>query len=124
MQGVPEVYFLRDSLHYLVEASGRVIFSSQDFNTSLNPLFVSHDSIYTIDRKMMHKDSTVSVPAGNFVSQSSVEIIDYIGSWSMRPSRYRYTIYSEGVGVIYDTFTPFSNNPDYTIQKLVRYHLN
>lgn len=126
LRDIPEVFYLRDSLHYLIDLKGDAIFSSQDFSNSLSSLLItpSTDFSYTLNRRMMNKDSMVTVPLGRFPTLSSVETVEYMGSWSVRPPRYIRTIYADGIGVIYDTFTPYASSPNYTIQKLVRYKVN
>lgn len=126
---VPEKFYLKDSLHYLVDSRGAILFSSQEFSTALKPIEYNYyagdttrmDTLYSRERRMTNKDSLVNVPAGLFSTLSSTEFIKYYGKFKPLKDRNRKTLYAKGVGIVYETLPPYASNSNDLIQKLVRY---
>ena len=66
-----EVFFERDSLHYLVSLGGPILFSSQDFSSIFSTSYIKFgpgDTVCRIEQQMADKNQVVSTPAGNFSS--------------------------------------------------------
>lgn len=130
VRGIPQNLYLRDSLHYIVDLYGNALFSSQKFGVSLNPIRYSYlnsektDTIYSIERLMSHKDSLVHLQGRTFETLRSNENFILMGRLSHLGDRQRITLYAENVGIVYHTLPFYASNPDYTIQKLVRYKVN
>lgn len=130
VRGIPQNLYLRDSLHYIVDVYGNALFSSQNFGFSLGPIRYSYldsektDTLFSYERIMSHKDSLVQLPGGAFKTLRSTLYFTYMGSQRPLGIRQRITLYAEKVGIVYATLPFFSSNPDYTIQKLVRYNVN
>jgi hypothetical protein len=122
-----DISFLRDSLHYIVNNYGMILFSSQDFSS----IFLSRymlsgpDTLCLNIRKMSDQGMAVITPAGTFMT------IDAIDTYYMYPDytlagnpRYRHTRYSENIGIVVKTLAFYLHNPNYFERRLIRYHLN
>jgi hypothetical protein len=105
--------WIADSLHYRINSSGTVFYSSEDFTTIFRNYteVYQQDTIYTGKLKMAHKDSLVLVPAGSF------RTIDCEGTFQIKPKyvsgrnpKYNHTIYGWKVGAIYEDNSFISNN--------------
>jgi hypothetical protein len=121
--------YLRDSLHYLVDPSGMVWFSSVDYST----VFYSYtsiiptigDTVYTVNVKMDDKDLLISTPAGEFIT------CNYKASYKLYPPfiivsnpRFTHKRYAKDIGLIVETLPFFASIPTTTERRLVRYFLN
>lgn len=120
--------YLRDSLHYLIDPSGRVRFSSEDFST----VFYSYtsviptigDTVYTVTVKMDDKDQQINTPAGDFITSN------YKASYEIHPPfvivsnpRYSHKRYAKDIGLIMETLPIFASVPTTTERRLVRYYV-
>ena len=130
-----EAVFLRDSLHYLVNNAGQLLFSSENFSdtlwdytiTILNGSHPNGDTICNIFRKMTDDNLGVSTPAGAFSSKNAQLVylmypdFDYGG-----PVRKLERRYAENVGLIEETLPFFlaDQSKSYTVRRLVRYGNN
>ncbi len=66
----PEPLFLRDSLNYLIDYKGNILFSNKDFDTKLNEEYVvvaNNDTLYHWYSKMDETPFLVEVPAGEYI---------------------------------------------------------
>lgn len=123
--------YLRDSLHYIVEAfSGRIMFSSQDFTTIFYSLCLqtadsNSDTIAVLTAKMDDKDMSITTPAGTFITSNMKEKISF--NPRFQPSyqiRYRNNRYAKNIGLVVETLPIWSSQLFTTERRLVRYHLN
>ncbi|HOZ51457.1 MAG TPA: hypothetical protein PLU17_06340 [Chitinophagaceae bacterium] len=126
--GTNPISFLRDSLHYLVNLEGKILFSSQDFTSVLNSYFIkatATDTVCQVNLQMKDKALNYTSPAGNFITSNAVETFNMFPRWigSGNP-RYKQTRYAESIGIIMETLPFFASNRDYVERRLVRYHLN
>jgi hypothetical protein len=126
---LPSVFYLRDSLHYVVDNSGMLFFSSLDFTTVFEDYYKfgsgSQDTVCHAIRKMTEKDWNVTTPAGSFVTSNSKLIYYMFPNWSFAGNeRTMNTRYAKGVGIISETLPFFASNPNYVERRLVRFHLN
>jgi len=116
--------YIRDSLHYQVDTYGRIVFSSQDFNTVL------HQASYTMDNKtntltqeMEDVRDSLTVPSGvykvlNYKSTSS--FIDHLLNISHTyPDR--KDCYAKGVGRVLQSFV-FADKSVFE-RRLWQYHI-
>lgn len=116
----------RDSLHYIVELGGEIVFSSEDFQTIFKSNYnVSGiDTIYQVIKRMANKNITVNTPFGTFVTSDYIQEYYYLLYPTHDNPRVMHKRYAENVGVVIETIPFFSSNPNYTERRLIRYHLN
>ncbi|MBL7774953.1 MAG: hypothetical protein JNK89_03075 [Saprospiraceae bacterium] len=132
----PNVYqavFLRDSLHYLVDASGRILFSSQNTTDTLDArhfvVQLSHnpptqDTVAYISGKMQPNDETVQVPAGAFVTKNFRETYQMWPKYSAGgPVRYLQHRYAKNVGLVEETMGFYVGDASgkYLVRRLKRH---
>jgi hypothetical protein len=119
---------VRDSLHYLVNSQGTILFSSQDFSTILSKdSTVSTNTGTTITNYYSHKMKdvvdSVSLPAGTF------KVLNYERTASStNPATNLFfsyknnnQYYTKGVGKVLQSFV-FSNKR-YLEHRLLEYHI-
>lgn len=122
-----DAVFLRDSLHYLVNVDGKILFSSQNFNNALWLAYATFnagnsDTICQIYRKMTDDNAVVSTPAGSFVTKNAQEVYSMYPGFDIggkiRRLEHRY---AENVGLIEETFPFFisDQSKSYTVRRLV-----
>jgi hypothetical protein len=117
---------LKDSLHYIVNNGGRIVFSSEDFTSSLynyTSIRYNGDTIYTVNVKMEDINEVVTTPAGDFAT------LNYKATYQMNPQyslyhlRFIHNRYAKDIGMVVETFPFFSSQPTTTERRLVRYYL-
>ncbi len=120
--------FVRDSLHYLVNHLGQILFSSQNFTDTFYNYFVTadpSDTICNVFVKMAEKNLTVSVPAGQFQTSSFKQTFKIYPKWSIQGNQRKIdTRYAENIGIVSETLPFFLGDPNYIQRRLVRYKLN
>ena len=120
--------FVRDSLHYLVNSDGQILFSSQNFTDTFNSYFITAgptDTVCEVFVKMADKNLSLNLPAGQFQTYSFKQTFEMYPNWSASGNpRYIDTRYAVNVGIVSETFPFFSSSPNYIQRRLVRYHLN
>lgn len=118
------VYYWRDSLDYVVDTSGKVYFSAEDFTTIFETEChqTPYDTIYTAITKMVDKDRVINTPAGDFITRTFQRRIDFDKKWVYYYSpRFDNMRYSKDVGIVSETLEFFSTDPNYVERRLVRY---
>lgn len=119
--------FVRDSLHYLVNAQGQILFSSQNFADTFDAYYITSGPADTVCRvivKMADPNLAVSVPAGQFSTHSFKMSYQMYPNWSYNGSiRNMDTRYAEHVGIVSQTLPFFAGNPNYQQRRLIRYHV-
>lgn len=130
----PVCSYLRDSLHYIINSQGKVVFSSEDFSTVFNTFYFTQknmqeqlDTLFKVTSKMNDKDLEVTVPAGNFKT-SSMQITYQATPIMLNPMinnpRFMNTRFAKNIGIITETEPFFAGVPYMTEKRLVRYHLD
>jgi hypothetical protein len=114
--------FVRDSLHYVVTNTGRIIFSSIIFNEVFR-VFTPPQGFHEMHEWMTDKDSVISVPLGNFTTVNFQQIFYIDESLQVQSPRYMNYRYAENIGIVSETLPWFYTNPEYTEIRLVDYHL-
>ena len=120
--------FLRDSADCIIDYTGRVRFSLQNFSTPLythNQITPPTDTISTIVAKMVDRDVSVTVPAGTFLTVNS-RMDFYMHAPYDKAGKHRiaHQRFAAGVGLV-STIKPIDVfNRKYKELRLVRYHLN
>lgn len=122
------VSYIRDSLNYIINSSGRIIFSSSDFSTTFNTdySFASPgDTIAKITSKMADKDMSVITPAGAFITSNFKLTYSIYPSWVMYYSTlYQNTRYAKDIGIVTETLPVFLGSIFFKERRLVRYQVN
>lgn len=120
--------YLRDSLQYVVNQYGVILFSVLDFSSifKMSYLVISgDDTIARIENRMGDKDVVTAVPAGIFTTSSFDVVYNFYPKWSNSGAvRKVQTRYAKHVGIVSEVLPFFMSNPDYTERRLVRYRLN
>lgn len=121
-------HYWRDSLGYIVDSTGKIRFSSEDFTTTLNfevqyggP---NNDTIFTATSKMVEKDRLISTPAGEFITrtfQTRYDLEEWLSPYSPRFANLRF---AKDVGIVSETLTIYSMDPNYTERRLVKWGHN
>jgi len=123
-----DISFQRDSLHYVVNSNGKILFSSQDFSTVFDSQYYMAspgDTLCQMIKKMTDKDIPVSTPAGSYLTSNAKETYYMFPSWSTAGNpRYKHTRYTENIGITIETLPLFASNPNSIERRLIRYHLN
>lgn len=124
----PHYIYLRDSLHYLVNASGEILFSYQDFDNILltGAAIVNSDTLYVVTRTMKHRNRTAIVEAGVFntyVVQDKIEFNLDIAPPAINP-RILKTSYAKDVGIVIESLSTTVGSPNSLERRLIRYHIN
>lgn len=120
--------YVRDSLHYLVNSKGTILFSSQDFNSTLSQFSTtSYNNGDTVTNnysyKMENVTAPISLPAGTFnvlnyerTASSTDPLLNRIFAYR-NSSQY----YAKGVGKVLQSYI-FSDKR-YLEQRLLEYHI-
>lgn len=123
--GFYEISFQRDSLHYLVNSDGQILFSSEDFTSIFETSYQtagSNDTIAKYTRQMSDKNQIITTAAGTFTTSNVNEKFSMYPKWSSAGSiRNKNTRYSEKVGIVTETLPIIISNPTYTERRLLRY---
>ena len=126
--GINANYFLRDSLHYLVNHEGKILFSSQDFTSVLNSYFITAgtiDTVCQVNLQMKDKAISYSSPAGTFVTSNAMETYNMYPGWDFYGNeRFMHRRFAENIGIIMETLPIYASLSNYVERRLVRYHLN
>lgn len=116
--------YIRDSLHYLVNKEGTVLFSSEDFTNEMNSRYLTMgtDTMCHLVHKMTDKDLSLHTPAGVFVTSDARETYYMYPNYTFGNSseKIRHLRYSEGVGPVMETM-PLPLMGPYYERWLVRY---
>lgn len=117
--------YLRDSLSYTVDLSGKIIFSSEDFSNvfrsyQLGPNAATYYTI-NVTEKMGFRDQTTVAGAGTFTTSTFLEIYTYPSSYPYGPTRQYEHRYARGIGLIRETTGFYEVSPKIYEKRLVRY---
>lgn len=116
-----QIIYLRDSMDYLVNQFGQILFAQNNFADTLYQDTAAPGLFYSITM-MCGKDSTVVVPAGTFTTRTLQSTIVPLQPVGPVPVRYCYTIYGEGVGKI-KTHNFFYASDKHFEKRLIRYRV-
>lgn len=124
----PGFSYLRDSLHYIVNSHGQLLFSSQDFTNHLEDDYTITnltDTVCRMIKMMADADAAVAVPAGTFITSDARETYLMYPAYSMNGNiRYKHNRYAENVGLVVQTLPFFVGLPTQIERRLIRYHVN
>ena len=121
----PSLFYLRDSLHYIVDHTGSIRFSSEDYSTVFQTVIHTQngDTLFTASTKMDDINHRTMVPAGEFTT------MNYKTTYKMNPNFINHTKkvsnmkFAKDVGVVVETLPMFANVATKTERWLVRYHV-
>lgn len=117
--------YLRDSLSYTVDLSGRIIFSSEDFvnifrSYQLGPNAAT-DYTINVTEQMGFRNQIIVVDAGTFTTSAFIETYQYPDSYNYGPKRQYQHAYAKNVGLVKETTGFFEVSPKVYEKRLVRY---
>lgn len=117
--------YLRDSLSYTVEISGRIVFSSEDFTTVFRTYIFGPNGVtdYSINvtEQMGFRNETTVVDAGTFTTSAFLETYIFPASYPYGPMRQYAHYYTKGVGLIKETTGFYEQSPKVYEKRLLRY---
>jgi len=120
--------YIRDSLHYVVDAGGNILFSSQDFTTVFDHYYTTasfSDTAAEVVAKMEDPNLLVTIEAGTFLTCDYRLTYYMYPNWSANGNpRIRHTRYARDIGIVMETLPIYFGNPNYIERRLLRYHLN
>jgi hypothetical protein len=121
------ISYVRDSLTYLVNSGGKILFSSTDFTDTFssfdfyNPA-VGPDTIPVVT-KMGCKDSLITVDAGTFTTVSLRQMWFIPSGFPFGPVRFIDRRYAINTGMVAEQLPFYQNEIKRTERRLVRYHV-
>ncbi len=117
--------FLRDSLHYLVNSQGKILFSSENFKDTLFSTVLyapTTDTIAVITARMTDDNAQTTVPAGNFTTKNYRTGYYIYPKWpfggTTRPLHNRY---AKEVGLVEQTLYFYWFDAEYIVKRLKRF---
>lgn len=121
--------YLRDSLSFIVNLTGSIVFASQNFTDTFYTHYYilntgsSDDTVSYIYSKMADDNFSIEVPAGTFATKNYRTTYMMWPDFAMtggavRPINYRC---AKDIGLVEQTLIFFAYAPDYTIRRLSRY---
>lgn len=120
------ISYLKDSLSYIVDNYGKIVFSSEDFSHvfhtyTFGPNASTPDTL-TVTEQMGFRNESITVDAGTFITSTFRKIYHFPSSYPYSTREYVYK-YAKNIGLILET-TAFYNNSTVTFERrLVRYHV-
>jgi hypothetical protein len=128
--GIPVQYgvnYIRDSLSYVVNYYGLIMFSSTDFSTTFRsytygPNASTPDTLM-VTEKMDLKDATTVVPAGTFTTCAFRRIFAFPVTYTLGRTRSYDYKYAKGIGLISETTGFYADRPEMYERRLIRYHV-
>lgn len=123
------VSFQKDSLHYLVDANGKILFSSLDFNSIFDQYIVTGstaaDTICTVETRMAAGFQQINTPSGNYNTLNCRSDYNFVPPWNNNGNvRHINVRYAPNVGIVEETLPFYVSVPYYHVRKLERFHLN
>ena len=122
----PSNQIIRDSLHYIVNSRGDILFSSQDFQTVFYTHYEITNSIDTVVKavfKMDNKNATTNTPAGTFITSNAKETQYYYSNNVILITKTRNTLYAEKIGIVSESAIIFPMAMNNYERRLVRYSI-
>lgn len=121
------VEFLRDSLHYLVDHTGNIRFSSEDFSSIFRTYYIVMsygDTAYTATVEMDDINEHIAVPAGEFTTMNCKTTYKVNPEFAYYTNKVANTKYAKDVGLVVETLPMYATDPNKKERWLVRYHVN
>ncbi|MGZ5244502.1 MAG: hypothetical protein ACXWDO_01555 [Bacteroidia bacterium] len=122
------VSFLRDSLHYLINQNGNILFSSEDFNRifyTYYPEGLPGDTICRVDLQTEEAKTQFQVPAGNLTTRNTKYTYSFYPKYTYgRNPRFTYNRYAENIGLVSEGMLWGVMDQGYSEKRLIRYKVN
>jgi len=122
--------YQRDSLHYIINSYGNILFSSENFTTVLLDYYQidqGQDTLFRSISKMTDRDKMITTPAGQFTT-SNMQTIFHIMHAHLNPGitnpKFVDRRYAKNIGIISETTQFFVSSNDLYEKRLLRYHVN
>jgi hypothetical protein len=118
------LYVLRDSSGYIVDNSGSIIFSSDNFIDTLSERVDTMVGL-TIYRtsKMERSEISITVPAGTYtVIDDKCTLVIMEDITGIKQTKYIHNYYAKDVGKIMSNVV-YVSGPDIIERRLIRYHI-
>ena len=114
----------RDSSGYLVDVSGRIYFSTQNFNNVLKTdSFFAGNTLYQVYAWMTHNNVVANTPAGTFSTIQYKGALLYNAAYGANPKYYQAVDYAPQTGLVI-RHAYYENDPNDIVDiKLLRYHV-
>jgi hypothetical protein len=126
-----EASYLKDSLFYIVNSFGKIMFSSKEHVTKYTSgyqMVAPSDTIVKYYSKMDDSLVTVTTPAGTFKTLNYKFTYNYTNNAKCgafaNTTRYVHTRYAELIGVVIESFPFQVLNSTNIERRLIRYKLN
>lgn len=117
--------FHRDSLHYLVNEKGTILFSSEDFSGILESSYITaglSDTVCKFTRQMTDINLNITTPAGTFKTLNAKETFAFYPNFSAGGAqRSKQMRYAKNIGIVTETLPFQIIDPNYVERRLVRY---
>lgn len=124
-----EIDYLRDSLDYMVNSYGTILFAEKDTNilNSYAALEYDGDTIYSFTTRMGEKDKLFQTPAGTFATYSLIMTVNSSEEYFTDPDNREHILYyryANNIGIVSESMSFFlnANLPRYE-RRLVRYYI-
>jgi len=126
--GKKTISLIRDSLHFVINNYGKILFSSESFEKILftQYLILNGDSFFKLDRKINNLKIDISVPAGIFSTlnvQNSYFLYPKYAPNNIQNPRIQNKYYAENIGLIKESLSFLVNSKRYNERRLVRYRI-
>jgi hypothetical protein len=122
-----DTIYCRDSLKYLINSKGQLLFSEDNFTDTLyrKTFLFNNDTLYTMTCKMEKIDQEFSVPVGIFnnLLNSKGTVISNPKYTTIKNPRYTNKYYAKEIGVIFQSQILIMGG-GFREKKLVRYNIN
>ena len=128
----PDARYLRDSLHYLVDHEGRVLFSSQDFTNVFEPFYNvvnipqnPNDTVAFTYYRMTDINKFIAVPSGTYPTLSFSKQFHMWPNYTVNglTRRAMHNRYAANIGMVLETFHITTFSTKQIERRLIRYHV-
>jgi hypothetical protein len=124
--------FTRDSLHYIIDEKGKILFSSEDFSTVFSEFYMFDympyaDTVCRVTSKMNDKDFRCRTAAGIFVTSNMQHTIRFYPKYikqGVNDPRYMNKRYAKNIGIVQETEPYYVSQSFGTERRLIRYKIN
>jgi hypothetical protein len=123
----PQVSYLTDSLDYIIDYTGRIHFSANDFTTIFYSgwIMATADTVAKVTKKMTDKDVAVATPAGVFITSSFTTSYAIYKEFNPNEAVEHWrTRYARGIGMVTEVLAMYAFDENTAWERrLVRWHV-